>query len=109
LVIANEKNIPGVVAHILTSSNVVVVSGESVSMVSEAASSGKKVIVFMPALKNVGARHIRFLENLKEKGYIVLCEPADILNALEQVLKGTAPVRRLDDAALVYEAVKKLV
>ena len=48
LVIANQANRKGVVPGILGLSDVIVVSGESISMVSEAVSSGKPVIVFKP-------------------------------------------------------------
>jgi len=116
LVIANENNRPGVVNEILNSSAITVVSGESISMVSEAASSGSKTIVFKlktrkrksPAWPGQ-ARHAKFLENLSSKGYIVLCEPGDIKSAIEQTLNDTRPVKRLNDGALVYEAVKKLI
>ncbi|MCX5712831.1 MAG: ELM1/GtrOC1 family putative glycosyltransferase, partial [Candidatus Omnitrophica bacterium] len=69
LVIANEKNIPGTMEAILGSSDIAVVSAESISMVSEAASSGKYVIVFESA---VDAKHRRFLNNMGDKKYIYL-------------------------------------
>lgn len=48
LVVANEKNRPGAVSAILGASTVVVVTGESISMVSEAVASGRKVFVIEP-------------------------------------------------------------
>lgn len=52
LIIANENNIEGAVGGILGLSQVVIVSGESISMVSEATSSGKYVVVFKPESKS---------------------------------------------------------
>ena len=109
LVIANEKNIPGAVSDILSSSKVVIVSGESISMISEAASSGKKTVVFKLRTKKHGSRHQKFLENMKNEGYITLCEPEGIADAVDKALKDNDPVKILNDSALVYEAVKKIV
>ena len=47
-IIANQRNIPEAVGGILGLSDLVIVSGESISMVSEALSSGKRTIVFSP-------------------------------------------------------------
>lgn len=112
LVIANERNIPGVVAGILGMCSAVVVSGESVSMVSEAASSAKKVVVFVPGLKNmqkIKKRHVVFMENLKSKGFIALCEPQEVDDAIKSVLQDTRPAKLLSDNVLVYEAVKRII
>lgn len=49
LVIANKNNIPEALPAMLALSKLVLVSGESVSMVSEAASTNRQVIVFLPA------------------------------------------------------------
>src|SRR3989338_6102807 len=59
LVIANEFNPPDTVGGILALSDRVVVSGESMSMVSEAISSGKPVLVFMPSDGEIGRASCR--------------------------------------------------
>ena len=73
LVIANERNIPEAVGGILGVSDFIVVSGESVSMVSEAVSSGKYVLVFRPQAKGLclGNKHRLFLENLEKKAVFI--------------------------------------
>jgi mitochondrial fission protein ELM1 len=112
LVIANQDNPPGTVEKILASSSTIIVSGESVSMVSEAASSGKRVLVFLPRARRRDslawpwqARHVRFLKNLEGGGFIILCRPQDI----ESAFYDKRPLRRLDDNSLVYEAVKRII
>ncbi|MCX5716143.1 MAG: ELM1/GtrOC1 family putative glycosyltransferase [Candidatus Omnitrophica bacterium] len=72
LVIANEKNPQGTVPAILGSSNVVLVSGESISMISEAASSGRQVLVFnLKKKKGSGVlRHERMTAELSRAGLI---------------------------------------
>ncbi len=79
LVIANENNPPYAVGGILGLSKLVVVSPESISMVSEAASSGRPVLVFK---SRVDRRHSAFLGNLANKGYIHLVEAARISSTM---------------------------
>lgn len=113
LVVANEKNIPQAVGGIMGLSDIIIVSGESISMVSEAASAAKKVIVFKPQLRNKtnlsGPRHLKFLDNLKRNEFIVLCEPNDMLDAICLASQKDEPVKKLNDNKLIYEAVKKIV
>lgn len=112
LVIANEKNPPDTVNKILNLSGTVIVSGESISMVSEAASSGKRVLVFQPQAKRQDflawpwqAKHMQFLKNLQAESFIILCKP----QMIEEAFYDKRPLCRLDDNNLVYEAVKKLI
>lgn len=85
LVLANEKNMPFAVSGILGLSDVVVVSGESVSMVSEAVASGKPVITFMlQKKKRKKTKFEKMLENLKEKNHIVVVSTDRISQAVEE-------------------------
>ncbi|MCX5697973.1 MAG: ELM1/GtrOC1 family putative glycosyltransferase [Candidatus Omnitrophica bacterium] len=79
LVIASEKNPAYAVGGILALSKCVVVSPESISMVSEAASSGRPVLVFKSRVDN---RHSAFLHNLADKEYIHLVEAERISSAI---------------------------
>ena len=60
LVIANEKNIPGVVGGILGLSQIIISSPESISMISEAINSKRYVLVF--SSPGLSRRHQIFLE-----------------------------------------------
>lgn len=100
LVIANEDNNPDVVGGILGLSDVVVVSGESVSMISEAVSSGKRVIVFK--LKKNGKKTSKFekmLNNLEEKGYVAVTEAENLSEAIYKAfsLSGAKTIKEKPD------------
>jgi len=107
LVIANERNFPFAVGGILGLSNMVIVSPESISMISEAASSGKYVIVFNPKM-NIGSRHMRFLDHLAEKKYIYLTDSNQISGTLEKIISGKPSIMRLQDSLRVKQALIKL-
>lgn len=84
LIIANEKNIPEAVGGILGLSKVVVVSAESISMISEAASAGGYVIVFE---SSVGRRHVNFLKEMRDRGYIYLAKPSGLTQLVKKLLE----------------------
>jgi len=107
LVIANKKNIPEAAGGILGLSDIVVVSPESISMVSEAASSNKYVFVFDAA--GLGKRHQKFLGHLLANGQIYRAAVADLCVSVEKVWKNRPQVRCLDDAARLKEAVGLLI
>jgi KDO2-lipid IV(A) lauroyltransferase len=111
LVIANERNIPQVIGGILGLADFILVSGESISMVSEAASSGKYVGVFKLRLKSIAIknRHELFLKNLEKEGYISIISPEDIAEKAKDILRTTPAVKRLDDMQIVQERIRKLL
>jgi mitochondrial fission protein ELM1 len=106
LVIANEKNLPGALGGILALSRIIIVSPESISMISEAASSGSYIIVFKSA---VDRRHDYFLNNLARKKYIYLVEPGEICSLIEKLWKERPPVNMLKDNAIVEDALKRIL
>jgi len=112
LVIANQMNIPEAVGGILGLSDFIVVSGESISMVSEAASSGKYVGVFR--LKAASAfcgktRHEAFLHNAARHGSLYLIDTPAIADTIKEVLQERPAVKKLDDSLCVQEAIRKLL
>ena len=110
LVIANENNLDEAVAGMLNLGKVAVVSGESVSMVSEAISSGKKVVVFRLAKKKDGpTKHESALKKLEDDGYITVADPGNLSSALEKAFSDTAPRRELRDKQKIFDAVRRLV
>ncbi|MCU0666578.1 MAG: mitochondrial fission ELM1 family protein [Candidatus Omnitrophica bacterium] len=104
LIIANQNNFSFALGGILGLSSVVICSAESISMVSEAASSGKKVIVFQsPGLSD---KHNRFLANLKKKGFISYVEPDKVKEEIENLfVKKDNPV--LDDKKKITEILER--
>jgi len=92
LIIANENNPPYAVNGILGASGVVVVSGESVSMVSEAVSSGRPVVVFEGTPKtNKPTKFGYFLKRLEENKCIRRSSPEHVGEAVTSALK--SPMR----------------
>lgn len=111
LVIANESNPPGVVGGILGLSDMIVVSGESMSMVSEAVSSKKPVLVFMPSKETrIKPKHQDFLKALARENLILETTPENIRQALQASLMGTDRSFSLvsEDKQILIEAVKKV-
>ncbi len=110
LIIANENNIPEAVGGILGLSDIIIASDDSISMVSEAATSGRYVIVVETA-KESGSRnkHKRFLESLTKEEYIFLAKPNNIADAIRQILNNRPSIIKLEDRDTVASAIKKIL
>jgi Kdo2-lipid IVA lauroyltransferase/acyltransferase len=106
LVVANERNIPGAVEGILGLSAAVVVTPESISMVSEAASSGRPVVV--PAYA-IDPRHRRFLSGLHSKAHIDWCAPQRVGDELAACLQGRRELTTLNDASQVLSFMQRIL
>ena len=108
LVIANEKNIPETVGGILSLSRIIVTSPESISMISEAVSSKKYVLVFKSA--GLNNRHRRFLDHFAKNKYIYMVEnPLDLSKKIEDIWLNRPPIHALRDNLLVSEAIKRIL
>ena len=112
LIIANQDNIPEAVAGILALSAVLVVSGDSISMISEAASSGKSTIVFpisgQRQQKRAG-KYDLFIEQLSKQGYVVQADVRNIGQLIQDVAKHKIQTQRLDDNEVVFQAARKVI
>lgn len=112
LIIANRSNIPEAVGGILAVSDVIVVTGDSISMVSEAASSGRKTVV-VPIKGRDGSakhhKHHRFVDRLNAKGYI-LCSSARMLkSSIFDLAKNKIYLRKLDDYKKLQQGIAKIL
>jgi KDO2-lipid IV(A) lauroyltransferase len=109
-IIANEKNMEGAVAGILGTSHIVAVSGESVSMVSEAIHSGRKVVVFdLEKRRKDVTKYYRVLAGLEREGYVSRAQPADLGAKLEKAWRSQRPAKEVDDRERTYNAIRKLL
>lgn len=106
LVIANEKNIPDTVGGILALSNIVIVSPESISMISEAASSNRYIVVFKARLNH---RHNYFLNYMAGNKYIYLCQPPEIASVIDNLWRRQPAINILKDKAIVERALKRIL
>lgn len=113
LILANQDNVPEAVGGILGLSDLVVVSGDSISMVSEAASSGKSTIVFSPETRakvlKIPNKHQRFIDRLNERGFIRSTTVQHVGQAIYDLRKNKMYTRILDDNKIILEAVRKII
>ncbi|MGH7197741.1 MAG: ELM1/GtrOC1 family putative glycosyltransferase [Candidatus Omnitrophota bacterium] len=113
LVIANESNQNGILGGILGLSDIVVVSGDSISMVSEAVSSGRPVVVFTPSdPARLKPRHREFLDRMAREKWVVPADARTIADVLgrEAARAVAKPAERLSrDASVLREAVKRVL
>ena len=88
-VFPKEHNLPDAVGGILGLSDIVIVSSDSISMVSEAVSSGKTIIVFKPTSRLVGqvTKHDRFVDRLEDDGHVFLVKPQNLGSLIERIVK----------------------
>ena len=107
LVLASRKNPSYSVSGILGLSKVVVVSPESISMVSEAAKSMAHTIVFDS--EGLSPKHRDFLSNLSKNGFIKLVKPELVSQTLELLLKTKDAPKRLDDRSKIQEALERIL
>lgn len=110
LVVANESNPEGTLAGILALNDIVLVSGESISMVSEAIASGKKVVAFELDKKINGmTKHERALVTLAQDGYVAVAKADELSSVMSRVLNEKAFVKKIDDTEKIYDAMRALI
>jgi mitochondrial fission protein ELM1 len=107
LVIANEKNIPEAVGGILASSEIIITSPESISMISEAVNSKKYVLVFNSP--HLSKKYRRFLNYFAKNKYIYLVDSYNLAKKIEEIWLNRPKIYTLKDNLLVAEAVKKIL
>lgn len=105
LIIANEKNIPQAVGGILAASGILVVSPESISMISEAANSRKYVIVF-DAL-GLDQKHRDFLNNFARNKYLYLVRPEVLSKTMQDIWSSRPTIKVPQDTTLVEQALER--
>ncbi|MFH0877606.1 MAG: ELM1/GtrOC1 family putative glycosyltransferase, partial [Candidatus Omnitrophota bacterium] len=109
LVDAQKDNPAGTVGGMCYVSDVIVVSGESISMVSEAVASGKPVVVFEPVVLRKDNKVRRFLQDLAEKKLIVLASAEKLAASIAEVLSQAPAHAGFDAAAPLRERLKQML
>jgi len=107
LVIPNEKHVSHSAGTILAHSTFAVVTPESISMLSEAASSVPYVLTFRP--KRLGRKHTLFLRRMQEANFLRIREIPDLGKELKDLWQRRPPVSRLDDRSLVKQALRRIL
>jgi len=107
LIIANEKNIPQAVGGILASSDILVVSPESISMISEAVNSKKYVVVFNSA--KLDLKHREFLNNFAQNKYLYLADPENLSKMIQNTWLTKPGIKVSLDLPVVKDALRKVL
>lgn len=99
------------VGGILGLSEVVVVTEDSISMIAEAASSGKKIVVLQIDRKfhRKRPKHLETIQNLVQKGYLYLAKPDELSQIVNQILVEDFTHKILADTEKAIERVKELL
>ncbi|MDD5634693.1 MAG: ELM1/GtrOC1 family putative glycosyltransferase [Candidatus Omnitrophica bacterium] len=97
------------VEKIFERSDVLVVSAESISMVSEAVSSGRPVLVFLPGKKkDKTSKYEIFVKGLEEEGFIKLIEPGNVCRELASITEKKSHAAPCDREK-IYAKIEKLL
>jgi len=107
LVIANEKNYDFASAGIIDLSSIVVVSPESISMISEASSGRKYVFVFN--LTGLEGKHRVFIDKFANKKYIYLSEPYELCKKALDLWSRKPAVETPNNLSTIKEALRRLL
>ncbi len=110
---ASRDPLDGTLEGMLGWARVAVVTGESVSMVSEACASGCHVVVVEPPLRRRGLRRLpkshRLVQGLLKDGYVRVHPLPEVGLAVRRCVSEDRPPRRLDTYAQVRDAVKRVL
>ena len=113
LLIASCDPIDGTMDGMLGSADVAVVTGESISMVSESCASGRRVIVVEPPLRRLDrptlTKHRRFIDGLISEAFVRVVPTSEVSVAIERTLKDRQPAKRLDNISIVRDAIARLL
>lgn len=97
---------------LLQTASVVVVSGESISMISEALNAGAKVLavkVWNQEPQGRGRKFASFLAHLEKEGYLWLCEPGKVQETIQTILQAAPPHPFPQSAKQAADAVRSLL
>jgi lauroyl/myristoyl acyltransferase/mitochondrial fission protein ELM1 len=107
LIIANQENIPQAVGGILAYSNILVVSPESISMISEAVNSKKYVVVFNSP--ELDLKHRKFLNNFAQNKYLYLADPEKLSKMIQNTWLAKPGIKVSLDLPVVKDALRKVL
>ena len=100
-VIANEDNPPYAAGGMMGIADLLIVTEDSLAMISEAVGTGKRVIVLSLGEGDLPEKHYRFHQILAQRGLVTLSSLADLeKNITELLRKPATPVLQREKAAL---------
>ncbi len=102
LVIANEENPPYAAGGMMGLADLLIVTEDSLAMISEAVGTGKRVIVLSLGEGELPEKHYRFHQILAQRGLVTLSALADLEKNITELLKKPAtPVLQREKDALI--------
>ena len=102
LVIANEENPPYAIGGMMGLANLLIVTEDSLAMISEAVGSGKRVIVLSLSAGELPDKHYRFHRILNQRGLVTLSSLEDLEKNIATLLQQPAfPVVQRERNALI--------
>ena len=102
LVIANEDNPPYAASGMMGIADILIVTEDSLAMISEAVGTGKKVIVLSLGQGDLPEKHHRFHHILEQRGLVTISCLEDLETNLREIMKKPAhPAIHRERAALV--------
>jgi len=109
LVMGSKDKDLGTVSRIMCECDILIVSLESISMVSEAVSSGKRVMVFMPdKVSRKETKYERFSDLLASRGYLTRVNPGEIKTKAGEILKKKDSSKIINDGRRIREKLYRL-
>lgn len=113
LISASNSDVPEAVGGILGLADCLLVSSESISMVSEAVCSGKKTVVFNVVSndrRSQGSnKYERFVDDLGVDGHLIFCSTKGISQALYGVMSDKIYLKPINDQKSVAEVIERIV
>lgn len=107
LIIANRKNYDFAVPGVIGLSDVVIVSSDSISMISESSFFRPTLVLdIFSALKK--KKHRRFCSLLDRK-FIKLSTPEDLAHDIEDILSGKLNLKRIDNRRVLKASLEKVL
>jgi mitochondrial fission protein ELM1 len=110
LIIPNEGHSQpdDLIEGMLGLSKIAVVTQDSVSMISEAASSHNHVVVIkLDKKNNKSNKHDKMAQVLMQQGYITLCDVTELTKKIENIMERATPSKILNDMKNVKLALKQ--
>lgn len=111
LIIANDDNPKGSIDALFHVSDILVISGDSISMISEALGYGKYVFVFPLIRKKpqVVSKHERFTQQLESDGYLTIVDDVWMGDRIIDIWQRKPAIKTLPDSSRITEALKTIV
>ncbi|MBI4358814.1 MAG: mitochondrial fission ELM1 family protein [Candidatus Omnitrophica bacterium] len=109
LVIANEFNLQNVTYGMLALTDIVLVTEDSISMISDAVSAGKTVLVIEVGNGKLPKKHSRFRESLESNALVNRADASSFRAKLSSVSTGANGSVRERQSQLIQEALRKLI